>query len=80
MSCVGGYGVAKSRPSKPNVLFIAIDDMNDWTTLFDEKNPIKTPHLERLAERGTFFTQAYTASAACGPSRSALMTGIHPYF
>ncbi len=33
---------------KPNVLFIAVDDMNDWTTLFDEKNPIQTPNLQRL--------------------------------
>ncbi|MCB1124414.1 MAG: hypothetical protein KJT03_22875, partial [Verrucomicrobiae bacterium] len=32
--------------AKPNVLFIAIDDMNDWTTLFDKSNPIKTPNLE----------------------------------
>ncbi|MDE1012454.1 MAG: hypothetical protein OSB38_43060, partial [Paraburkholderia fungorum] len=40
---------------KPDVLFIAIDDMNDWTTLFDKDNPIQTPNLERLAKRGTFF-------------------------
>ncbi|MBN12422.1 MAG: choline-sulfatase, partial [Opitutaceae bacterium] len=38
--------------TKPNVLFIAIDDMNDWTTLFDPNNPIQTPNLERLASRG----------------------------
>ena len=37
-------------------MFIAIDDMKDWTTLFDPANPIKTPNLERLAKRGTFFT------------------------
>ena len=41
---------------KPDVLFIAIDDMNDWTTLFDQNNPIQTPNLERLAARGTFLT------------------------
>ena len=40
---------------KPDVLFIAIDDMNDWTTLFDKNNPIQTPNLERLAARGAFF-------------------------
>ena len=49
------------RKGNPNVLFIAIDDMNDWTTLFDTDNPIKTPNLKRLAERGTFFTHAYCA-------------------
>ena len=62
----------------PNVLFIAIDDMNDWTTLFDPSNPIKTPNLERLARRGQFFTHAYCAVAACNPSRTAILTGLDP--
>ena len=64
--------------SKPNVLFIAIDDMNDWTTLFDEGNPIQTPNLKRLAARGTFFSRAYCASPGCNPSRTAIMTGYRP--
>jgi len=64
--------------SAPNVLFIAIDDMNDWTTLFDESNPIKTPHIERLAERGTFFSQAYCNSPACNPSRASVLSGVRP--
>jgi arylsulfatase A-like enzyme len=63
---------------KPNILFIAIDDMNDWTTLFDKDNPIKTPNLERLAARGTFFSHAYCAVAACNPSRTAILTGLNP--
>lgn len=63
---------------RPNVLFIAIDDMNDWTTLFDKANPIKTPNLERLAARGTFFSRAYCAVAACKPSRTAILTGYGP--
>ena len=63
---------------KPNVLFIAIDDMNDWTTVFDKGNPIKTPHLERLAARGMFFTKAYCAAPACNPSRASILTGYAP--
>ncbi|MDA0349700.1 MAG: sulfatase [Verrucomicrobia bacterium] len=63
---------------QPDVLFIAIDDMNDWTTLFDEGNPIQTPNLKRLAERGTFFSRAYCASPGCNPSRTAIMTGYRP--
>ena len=63
---------------KPNVLFIAIDDMNDWTTLFDAGNPIRTPNLKRLAARGCFFSQAYCASPGCNPSRTAIMTGYRP--
>ena len=62
----------------PDILFIAIDDMNDWTTLFDDSNPIQTPNLKRLAARGTFFRRAYCASAGCNPSRTALMTGLRP--
>ena len=53
---------------KPDILFIAIDDMNDWTSLFDDANPIQTPNLKRLAARGTFFSRAYCASAGCNPS------------
>lgn len=62
----------------PNVLFIAIDDLNDWTTLFDESNPIRTPNLQRLAERGTFFRKAYCNSPACNPSRSSVLSGVRP--
>lgn len=62
----------------PNVLFIVIDDMNDWTTLFDKSNPIKTPNLERLAARGMFFSHAYSVVPGCNPSRAAVLTGYKP--
>jgi arylsulfatase A-like enzyme len=75
--CLGTPGMSADK--KPDVLFIAIDDMNDWTTLFDQGNPIKTPNLERLAKRGMFFNRAYCASPACCPSRAAIMTGIRPH-
>jgi arylsulfatase A-like enzyme len=52
--------------------------MNDWTTLFDKDNPIRIPNVERLAARGTFFTHAYCAVAACKPSRTAMLTGLNP--
>ena len=63
---------------KMDILFIAIDDMNDWTTVFDKNNPIKTPNLERLAARGAFFENAYCASPGCNPSRTAILTGLRP--
>ena len=69
---------AQNQAQKPDILFIAIDDMNDWTTLFDPENPIKTPNMERLAKRGMFFTHAYSAVAACNPSRTAILTGLKP--
>ena len=64
--------------SAPDVLFIVIDDMNDWISLLDSDSPIKTPNLERLADRGMLFTKAYCASPACNPSRAATLTGIRP--
>ena len=64
--------------ASPDVLFIAIDDMNDWTTLFDDSNPIQTPNLKRLAARGAFFNKAYCVVPACNPSRTAILTGLSP--
>ena len=74
----GCVGSMEKSGERCDVLFIAIDDMNDWTTLFDAKNPIKTPNLVRLAKRGMFFSKAYCAAPACCPSRAAIMTGIRP--
>lgn len=66
----------KSSQKNWNVLFIAVDDLNDWITLFD--GPIKTPNLERLANRGLSFNHAYCSSPACNPSRASIMTGLRP--
>jgi len=62
----------------PNVVFISIDDLNDWITLYDPGNPIQTPNLERLARKGVFFDRAYSSSPACNPSRVSLLTGLRP--
>lgn len=64
--------------SAPDVLFIVVDDMNDWISLLDSEAPIKTPNLERLEQRGMLFTRAYCASPACNPSRAATLTGLRP--
>ncbi len=63
----------------PNVLFIAVDDMNDGITLFGEDRPYKTPHIRALSRRGTSFSRAYCASAACNPSRAAILSGKRPH-
>jgi arylsulfatase A-like enzyme len=63
---------------KPNVLFIVIDDMNDWTTLLDKSNPIKVPNMERLAARGMLFSRGYCVVPGCNPSRAAVLTGYRP--
>ena len=64
---------------QPNILFIAVDDLNDWIEPMGGHPQSKTPNLVRLASRSTLFTHAYTAAPACNPSRAALMTGIAPY-
>jgi arylsulfatase A-like enzyme len=69
----------QSHPGKPNVLFIAIDDLNDWIEPLGGHPQAKTPNLKRLAERGVVFTSAYCAAPACLPSRAALLSGKAPY-
>ena len=69
---------APAPSSRPDILFLALDDLNDWITLLDPDAPIATPNLQRLARRGVSFTRAYAASPACNPSRAALLTGRAP--
>jgi len=64
--------------ARPDVLFIVVDDLNDWISLLDPDSPIKTPNIERLARRGMLFTRAFCASPACNPSRAATLTGLRP--
>lgn len=63
--------------NKPNVLFLAVDDWNDWTGPMGDKQ-VKTPNLDRLATRGVTFTNAHCPGVYCAPSRTAIMTGLHP--
>jgi arylsulfatase A-like enzyme len=67
-----------SAAAKPNILFIAIDDLNDYISPLDNHPGIKTPNFERLAKRSVTFTNAHCAAPACHPSRVAVMTGVHP--
>jgi arylsulfatase A-like enzyme len=77
LACGVHTGADDSR--KPNVLFIAIDDLNDWVGFLDGNPQTITPNLDRLAARGTTFTRAYCAAPLCNPSRAALMTGLRPF-
>lgn len=76
---VWAFGAACLAAQPPNVLFIAVDDLNDWIEPMGGHPQTKTPNLTRLARRSTLFTRAYTAAPSCNPSRAALMTGIAPY-
>lgn len=60
---------------RPNVLFIAIDDLNDWVGCLDGHPQAKTPAMDALARRGVLFTEAHCPAPVCGPSRAAIMSG-----
>lgn len=64
---------------KPDVLFIAVDDLNDWTSHLGGHPQAKTPNIDRLVARGTSFTNTQCAAPACNPSRAALMSGQRPW-
>ena len=72
-------GMITDNDGKPNVLFISIDDLNDWIEPLGGHAQAKTPNLTRLAKRSTLFSRAYGAAPVCNPSRVALLTGIAPY-
>jgi arylsulfatase A-like enzyme len=74
----GAEQAAESGKKRPNVLFIAVDDLNDWTGFLGGQPGAKTPNLDRLAARGMVFTRAYCSAPACNPSRASLMCGVRP--
>ena len=63
--------------TRPNVLFIAVDDMRPELGCYGNKI-IKSPNIDRLAARGTLFNHAYVSQAVCSPSRTAMLTGLRP--
>lgn len=64
---------------RPNVLFISMDDLNDWIGCMGGHPQTITPNLDRLAQSGVLFTNAHCPAPACNPSRTAIMTGISPH-
>ncbi len=65
--------------SRPNVLFIALDDLNDWVGCLGGHPQARTPNLDRLASSGVLFDNAHCPAPACNPSRSAIFTGLSPH-
>ncbi|MEO0338854.1 MAG: sulfatase [Bacteroidota bacterium] len=62
----------------PNVLFITIDDLNDWVGPLGGHPQVQTPHIDRLAAMGTTFTNAHCQAPLCNPSRTSILTGLRP--
>ncbi len=75
---VWGFAAAMPGAEKPNVVFIAIDDQNDWIGCLGGHPLAQTPNIDALAARGTLFTNAHCQAPLCNPSRTSLMTGLRP--
>ena len=73
------WAVDGAVSKRPNVLFIAVDDLRDWVGYLGRNSQTKTPNIDKLAAKGVYFTRAYCAAPVCNPSRAALMSGLRPF-
>jgi arylsulfatase A-like enzyme len=76
-ACAALWAPAQAQ-NPPDLLFIAVDDLNDWVGVLGGHPQAQTPNIDRLAARGLLFTNAHSPSALCNPSRTALLTGLRP--
>lgn len=64
--------------TKPNVLFISVDDLNDWEGVLLGNSQAITPHMDKLFSEGVLFTNAHASQPVCTASRNSILSGIHP--
>ena len=69
---------SKQESKQPNILMIAVDDLNHWVGHLGRNNQVKTPNIDKLAAKGLSFHRAYSPSAICNATRAAMMTGLRP--
>lgn len=75
---LGAFAGPSFSAERPNVLMIAIDDLNHWVGHLGRNPQTKTPQIDRLADGGVTFSRAYCTAPACNPSRASLMSGQRP--
>ncbi len=75
---LASFAPTAAAATQPNLLFIAIDDLNHWVGHLGRHPQTKTPNIDRLAKAGVTFTKAYCTAPACNPSRASLMSGLRP--
>lgn len=78
LTALGLITAAFAAAERPNVLFIAVDDLNDFPTFSGRYPDAKTPNMDKLAARGMVFTGAHCQFPLCGPSRASIMSGLLP--
>ena len=77
VATVSSSAATAAAPARPNVVFILADDLGWSDTTLNRPNAFyETPNLERLAQRGMRFTQAYSANPLCSPTRASILTGL----
>jgi arylsulfatase A-like enzyme len=77
-SVLGTPAARSAEAAQPNILMIAIDDLNHWVGHLVRHPQAHTPNIDRLAASGVSFTAAYCTAPACNPSRASLMSGMRP--
>lgn len=70
--------MAEGAERRPDVLFIAIDDLNDWVGHLGGNPDVRTPNIDSLARMGVSFTNAHSPAVSCNPSRTAVLSGLRP--
>ena len=73
---IATFGHFSYAQEQPNILFISVDDLNDFASYANRYEGAITPNLDKLASQGTVFNNAYSQYAVCGPSRASVMSGV----
>ncbi len=71
------FSACHKDDKQPNVLFISVDDLNDWIGAMGDPQAI-TPNMDRLFDQGVLFTNAHCNQAVCTASRNSLLSGLYP--
>lgn len=72
------FMLVAAEDKHPNVMLIAVDDLNDWIGCLGGNPQVKTPSIDRLASKGVLFTNAHCQAPICNPSRASIMTSLYP--
>jgi arylsulfatase A-like enzyme len=78
LSLAASYLLQVASAERPSVLFLNIDDWNDWNSVLEGHPQAITPNLERFAARSVTFNRAICSSPVCFPSRTSIFSGLHP--
>lgn len=78
MPCMQPVMAEGNGGGRPNVVLVAVDDLNDWIGCMKGHPQARTPHMDRLAQQGVLFTNAHCAAPVCLASRTALFSGRYP--